>query len=238
LLFIFLSSFTVLNMLIGIVCEVVSNVSKHEKAEEEARFLKNNLMNILDCYDKDEDQSIGPEEFTTFFNNPEVQNLLGRFGTKVGGILSLKPVLFEQTDKLTFPELLDTIMRLRGENKAEVTDIMELREFIRQCNAETKQYLRKYLGGEAPMETTDSTVHSAFLSRGTTLQISSPMASAAADTTDAASWEAISERIDRIESMCLARKESDEELRARLEHLEQVLQRLAEQFGGAEADIT
>lgn len=276
LLFIFLSSFTVLNMLIGIVCEVVSSVDKKEKEEEQARFLKINLLNILECYDKDDDESIGPDEFKTFFSNPEVQNLLSRFGTKVGGILSLKDVLFEDTDKLTFPELLETIMRLRGDNKAEVTDIMELREFIRQCNEQTKASvanLRKIISGEPTdpkyLERTDSVAYSAALPltreatnkgplggsyhlapdtpgaaaapvRGPAVltEISSPMACGADDTTDAASWEALSERIGRIESMCLARQESEQELRDRLGHLEQVLQRLADQFGGAEADIS
>jgi hypothetical protein len=146
-IFIFLASFTVLNMFIGIVCEVVSKVSKEERELQEARYLKNNLLSILQCYDKDEDECVGPEEFDTFFRNPEVHEHLSRFGTKVQGVMSLKSVVFEETSRLKFSQLLELIMRLRGENKAEVTDIMELREFIRQSHLETREYLRAAIQG-------------------------------------------------------------------------------------------
>lgn len=131
-IFIFLSAFTVLNMLIGILCEVVSSVTAEEKENSEIRYLQLNLLEILKCYDKDMSESIGEEEFRQFVQNPEVDDCLKRFGTDIKGLKSLRTVLFENGDKLEFNEILETVKRLRGANTAKVTDIIELREFVRQ----------------------------------------------------------------------------------------------------------
>mmetsp|Transcript_18737 Transcript_18737/g.58894 ORF Transcript_18737/g.58894 Transcript_18737/m.58894 type:complete len:826 (+) Transcript_18737:49-2526(+) len=150
LVFIFISSFTVLNMLIGILCEVVSQVSQSEKEEAEVHFLKNNLLDILECYDSNNDQTIGEEEFDLLMQNIELHECLHRFGTDVSGIISLKDVLFEgkvmgivstaegtkmergARRELSFRDFMSVVLRLRGAHAARVTDIVELRDFVRQ----------------------------------------------------------------------------------------------------------
>lgn len=74
--------------------------------------------------------------------NPEVHEVLSRFGTDVSGLISLADVLFEERDfdrvstgvpskKLSFSEFLNVILRLRGGHSARVTDIVDLREYVR-----------------------------------------------------------------------------------------------------------
>jgi hypothetical protein len=125
------SAFTVLNMLIGVLCEVVSAVSADEKAKAEVKYLQNNLLCVLMAYDKDGDCTIGQKEFEFFLENPEVHDALAKFGTDVQGLQSLKSVMYENSDALSFDDILQTILRLRGDNVAKVTDIIELREFVR-----------------------------------------------------------------------------------------------------------
>jgi len=149
LIFIFMSSFTVLNMLIGILCEVVSQVSQSEKEEAEVAFLKNHVLDILDLYDTNNDQTIGEDEFDLLMQNIELHEYLSRFGTDVTGIISLKEVLFEgkvmgivhtaegvrmqrARKTLTFKDFMSVVLRLRGGHSARVTDVVELREYVRQ----------------------------------------------------------------------------------------------------------
>jgi len=178
LVFIFLSSLTLLNMLIGILCDVVFEVSKLEKDDAALALLKNTLLNLLECYDKDDDQCIGVEEFDLLMANPETSKILRRFDVDASGLLSLREVLFEykyeaasprssprsspwaqspadgdsksqghtgscssmqkiktevwDRKKLTFSELLEVILRLRGGKTSTVTDMMELREYVKQ----------------------------------------------------------------------------------------------------------
>jgi len=95
LVFIFLSSFTVLNMLIGILCDVVCQVSKMEQEDASLALLKTTLLGLLECYDRNDDKRIGPEEFDLLMMNPETSQILRRFDVDASGLMSLKDVLFE-----------------------------------------------------------------------------------------------------------------------------------------------
>jgi len=135
LVFIFMSGFTLLNMLIGILCDVVSQVSQTEREENEVQFLKTNLLGILEVYDKNDDQHINREEFGLLMRNPELHEVLKRFGTSPQGLLQLRDVLYSEAaskDRLSFKEFLQAVLRLRGRNHAHVTDVVELREYTRQ----------------------------------------------------------------------------------------------------------
>jgi len=161
LVFIFLSSFTLLNMLIGILCDVVTNVSRREKDQAAVNYLKNHLLEILEVHDKNDDRTIHKEEFELLMRNPDVNMILTNFGVDAEDLISLKDVLFEgkqlvgelpevdeeeegnadantkqviSTDKrrLRFAEFLERVLRLRGGNGASVRDIVDLREYVRQ----------------------------------------------------------------------------------------------------------
>lgn len=156
LLFIFLSSYMVLNMLIGILCDVVHQVAVNEKEEAAVSYLKNTLLEILECHDKDNDRQIHRDEFELLMRNPEMHYVLTRFGVNVVDLITLKDVLYEDKDahledddesgfdtspvpnggrshrKLSFSEFLEVVLRLRGGNSATVTDIVDLREYVRQ----------------------------------------------------------------------------------------------------------
>mmetsp|Transcript_29049 Transcript_29049/g.69177 ORF Transcript_29049/g.69177 Transcript_29049/m.69177 type:complete len:745 (-) Transcript_29049:80-2314(-) len=156
LVFIFLSHMMVLNMLIGILCDVVHQVALNEKEEAAVAYLKNTLLEILECHDKDNDRQIHRDEFELLMRNPEMHFVLTRFGVNVTDLINLRDVLFEEKSenddeeeeedldtnsplpsarrlrKLSFQEFLEVVLRLRGGNSATVTDIVDLREYVRQ----------------------------------------------------------------------------------------------------------
>lgn len=172
LFFILLSNYTIMNMVIGIICEVVAQVSRTEKEEAAVAYLKETLLDILECHDKDDDRNIHEDEFELLMKNPEIHYTLTKFGVDVNDLLSLKEMLFESRCKntflqsssseaieagsgcisvtttgltasslaatqgeprlLSFASFLEVVLRLRGGNSAKVTDIVELREFVRQ----------------------------------------------------------------------------------------------------------
>mmetsp|Transcript_123160 Transcript_123160/g.275072 ORF Transcript_123160/g.275072 Transcript_123160/m.275072 type:complete len:332 (-) Transcript_123160:65-1060(-) len=144
LIFIFLSSFTVLNMLIGVLCDVVFEVTRVEKDDRVLVHLKSTILGLIECYDKDCDNHLALEEFDLLMANPETGQILRRFDVDTAGLRSLREVLFERTSsqgvpgegarkKISFTDFLDVILRLRGGNNATVTDIMDLREYTRGC---------------------------------------------------------------------------------------------------------
>jgi len=107
--FILLSNITLLNMLVGILCEVAVNVSKREKEESAVGYLKNNLLEILEVHDKNDDRHINKDDFELLMRNPEMHMILTNFGVDTEDLVSLKGILFEgKTVKTVMAEKLPT----------------------------------------------------------------------------------------------------------------------------------
>eukprot|EP00928_Gymnodinium_smaydae_P039461 TRINITY_DN26956_c0_g1_i1.p1 TRINITY_DN26956_c0_g1~~TRINITY_DN26956_c0_g1_i1.p1 ORF type:complete len:817 (-),score=153.74 TRINITY_DN26956_c0_g1_i1:375-2825(-) len=138
LTFIFLSCFVVLNLLVGVLCDVVADVSRQEKEESDILFLRNTIVDMLPCYDKNDDGHLGKEEIDLLLQNPEMRVALNRFGVNVQGlVLSLDMYLEnlsmeELPEQLTFQEFLEFVMRLRAVKHTTVMDLVDLRDYLRQ----------------------------------------------------------------------------------------------------------
>lgn len=152
-LFIFLSSFTVLNMLIGVLCDVVRHVSDIEKDKLAVADMKASLLTLLECFDKDDDRMIAKNEFDMVMKNPEMNQVLRRYRVDPVDLISIRDIIFDEADhfkpdsvpsgtesdaikprekKLSFFEFMEVVLRLRGGNSASVMDIIDLRNYIRQ----------------------------------------------------------------------------------------------------------
>jgi hypothetical protein len=140
--FIFLSSFTVLNMLIGILCQIVSDVKKEKDQQSEFGYLRISLFDIFECYsrsmklsDNKDELVIGKADFKMLVSNPEVVEALVKFGTDITGLETLTDVLFDEGDEtpqeMNFEEFLGVCQRVQGDHPVRVTDIVELRSYFK-----------------------------------------------------------------------------------------------------------
>eukprot|EP00930_Biecheleria_cincta_P042503 TRINITY_DN29250_c0_g1_i1.p1 TRINITY_DN29250_c0_g1~~TRINITY_DN29250_c0_g1_i1.p1 ORF type:complete len:850 (-),score=138.34 TRINITY_DN29250_c0_g1_i1:42-2537(-) len=148
LIFIFFSAFTILNMLIGVVCQVITEVSEAEKEETQIAYLKAHLMDILECYDVYNDHTIGRNEFELLNANLEMREAMAKFGTDHEDLAVLADILFSksQNGRLSFRTVLNLILRLKGGNTAQVTDVVDLRDYMRQRSDALEQTLCKLTG--------------------------------------------------------------------------------------------
>lgn len=148
--YMFLSNSVLLNMVIGILADCVQFVAVNEKEQAAVSFLKTELLELLECHDKNNDRLIHTDEFDLLMRNPEMHFVLKRFGVNANDLIQLKEVLFatkakenpetdsdsgsdsaKEAPKLSFAEFLEVVLRLRGNNKASVLDIVDFREYIR-----------------------------------------------------------------------------------------------------------
>jgi hypothetical protein len=154
---ILLTNLTVLNMLIGITCEMVSEVKKCEEERLAKADLTSKLSDILLVYDSDGNNSLQRHEFDLFMKNVEVIEVLQHFEVDYAGFLTLAEVLYEagsmvaeehqgrpsthsskppsreiREPALSFNEILDLVVRLKGDNTPTVQDIVELRKYTKQ----------------------------------------------------------------------------------------------------------
>eukprot|EP00927_Polykrikos_kofoidii_P019527 TRINITY_DN19139_c0_g1_i1.p1 TRINITY_DN19139_c0_g1~~TRINITY_DN19139_c0_g1_i1.p1 ORF type:complete len:804 (+),score=104.94 TRINITY_DN19139_c0_g1_i1:333-2414(+) len=128
--FVLLGSLTVLNLLIGILVEVVGVVASVEKEEMTCNFVIAQLRFALSELDSNGDLSISLEEFREMLDKPAVIRALNDISVDVPALVSNADTIFKDGDELTFSRFVEVIMELRGTNKATVKDIVNLRTFL------------------------------------------------------------------------------------------------------------
>lgn len=146
--YVLIGSLTLLNMLIGVLCEVVTAVANTEKEAMAISYVKDVMLEILTStgLDSNRDGKISKDEFLSLFDNLQALALLDDVGVDIVGLLGFADFLFEdehdQEDAekpedheekfLSYDELMKLILDLRGSNQATVRDIVDLRKFVRQ----------------------------------------------------------------------------------------------------------
>ena len=71
-----LTNLTLLNILVGVVCECISEVSRTTKDNLKIKTVRHVLLEHLDEVDVDKNQTISPQEYLDFMMTPEVTEVL------------------------------------------------------------------------------------------------------------------------------------------------------------------
>lgn len=130
LLFILLGSLTVMNMLVGVLVEVVKNVSDIEREQMDVAFLKNHLLKYVTALDTDNDCHISKSEFVGMLENPEPLKALQNIGVDVVGLVDFTDYIFEENQTISLRKFMDMVLQLRGTNTTTVKDIVDLRKYL------------------------------------------------------------------------------------------------------------
>jgi len=147
-MFLLLASLTVMNMLVGVITEMVLKVGATERAQATKSFVTDKLMELMMTgADENNDNRISKEEFIWMLHNKRANRVLHEVGVDVIGLLDFADTIFEPTPdegqvgekQLTVKEFMKVILDLRGDQGAKVRDIMELRKYIRACFARLEQ---------------------------------------------------------------------------------------------------
>lgn len=152
--FVLLSALTVMNMLIGVLCEVVSGVAAAEGEESTIKYVHQLFEDLLAQSGADEDGNnmISKNEFISILHKPQAYQALESVNVDVMGLLDLTDFLFASeaaTDEapahsadatnftvsyvekeLSFKQFMDIVLSLRGTNNATVKDIVDLRKYV------------------------------------------------------------------------------------------------------------
>ncbi|CAJ1376179.1 unnamed protein product [Effrenium voratum] len=134
--FVLLSACTVLNMLIGILCEVVSAVTAVEKEEMTVLFVTNKLQRVLKKLDKNNDGHLCKDEFMKILEEPEAARALEEVGVDPVSVVDFADFIFGQDDEegsenLSFSKFMEILLTLRQDNKATIRDMISLRSHVK-----------------------------------------------------------------------------------------------------------
>jgi len=135
-IFVLLSGLTVLNMLVGVLVEVVDVVAQVEKEEIATSFVSDSIKkSMLDMGFVEEDEtieSISKVQFEAMLGGGDVVRTMSEVDVDVVALVDLTDFLFKSEENMSFGKLLKTVMQLRGNNGATVKDIIDVRKFILQ----------------------------------------------------------------------------------------------------------
>eukprot|EP00928_Gymnodinium_smaydae_P096406 TRINITY_DN8507_c1_g1_i1.p1 TRINITY_DN8507_c1_g1~~TRINITY_DN8507_c1_g1_i1.p1 ORF type:complete len:843 (-),score=160.21 TRINITY_DN8507_c1_g1_i1:200-2668(-) len=131
LFFILLASLTVMNMLVGVLCEVVSVVSAVEKEQLNVNYVSARLFTMFTEFgDENNDEMISKNEFDHLMLKPEAAKIIQEIGVDVIGLVDYAAYIFKEDTALTFPDFMELLLQLRGSNSSTVKDIVDLRRYV------------------------------------------------------------------------------------------------------------
>lgn len=135
-LFILLSSFTVLNMLIGILCDVVHDTEAEEKQRMKVEKVKDTLTGEFLKIDTDGSGKVSQKEFQHMVKDEQVLSAIERqLGIDRSQLEELENLLFTDahgSKELSFDDFLKHLIRLRPEEQAGPMDIQQFRKVMRE----------------------------------------------------------------------------------------------------------
>jgi len=146
--FVVLAAFTIMNMLIGVLCEVISAVATIERETMLVTFVKEKMQKIMSSLDETGDGVISKAEFVKILDLEEAVEALQEVEVDVMGLVDLADFIFNddstgEEKELDFADFMEVILSIRGSNAATVKDIMDLRKFVQKQNLQIHDKLVK-----------------------------------------------------------------------------------------------
>lgn len=134
-LFILLSSFTLLNMLIGILCDIVADTEEQEKESMKLDKVRDVIINSYYICGSDGSEFVTLEQFDEMCQDHEFRTTLEvHLGIDACRLLEVRQLLFtnhEGVRELSFHDFLLLLTRLRPEEKAGPIDVQEFRRSLK-----------------------------------------------------------------------------------------------------------
>lgn len=138
-MFVLLSWLTVLNMLIGVLCEVISAVAGYEHEANQMSYIREKLHEICTMQCDPPDASgrlrVSKDKFMNILADDRSAGLLATIKVDPLGLLDLVDTLFTTPDGderiFFFDDLVDLFLDQRSSNTATVQDMTDLRKFVK-----------------------------------------------------------------------------------------------------------
>eukprot|EP00928_Gymnodinium_smaydae_P085307 TRINITY_DN6868_c0_g2_i1.p1 TRINITY_DN6868_c0_g2~~TRINITY_DN6868_c0_g2_i1.p1 ORF type:complete len:562 (-),score=99.81 TRINITY_DN6868_c0_g2_i1:552-2237(-) len=131
LVFIMLVVFTILNMLIGIMVEVVGAVAASENDASAVRLMKDRLLSELRKYDSTQTEALNKADFELFMADPQTHRTFQQLDVDQLYVTEMTGMLYEHDkDELSFEYILDLMLTSRGDTPLTVTHMARCHAFV------------------------------------------------------------------------------------------------------------
>jgi len=138
LVFIFIgfSALTIMNMLIGVLCEVISAVAARENEEIKATTVGERMTAVVQELDKDSNGSISNVEFKQIMQMPQALRSLEDVDVDPEGLVDFADLFFldekGHPTEIPFEKFMEMVLDLRATNTACLKDLMTFWKQLKQ----------------------------------------------------------------------------------------------------------
>eukprot|EP00930_Biecheleria_cincta_P042744 TRINITY_DN29412_c0_g1_i1.p1 TRINITY_DN29412_c0_g1~~TRINITY_DN29412_c0_g1_i1.p1 ORF type:complete len:783 (+),score=183.02 TRINITY_DN29412_c0_g1_i1:210-2351(+) len=127
-LFLVVGPWTVMNMLVGVLVQVVDIVAAAEEDMATRRLVIDQLMEAMVQLDENGDEMLSQDEFTGLLQMPDVISVFNEADIDVVALAKDPDIVFAGEQELSFKDFFAEVLLLRGSNTATVKDIVQLRK--------------------------------------------------------------------------------------------------------------
>jgi len=178
LAFVVFAALMVMNMLIGVLCEVVSAVASTEKEEMNVLALRGRLAEAMDKLDQNRNGRLTEKEFVQIMSDLKTVALLNEIGVDPIALIDMAPKIFETTTteddddidggaikapkEIGFEKFVEIVLDHRGTSTASLKDLREMKHDLVGAidNLKATLTLPKHSNSSFPRSTTPSTTAS------------------------------------------------------------------------------
>lgn len=148
--FFFLTSFTIMNMVVGVMCEVIAGVAKERDENLLYEQLSSKLQEVCDDIDTNGDGFISAEELAHIFDHEATLELLEKIGVDVYALIDDIGSVFEHRkgspEGLRFDTFADVLWQYRPTLASSIRCVSSFRSmaFTKLCDMEDRcQYIEE-----------------------------------------------------------------------------------------------
>jgi len=151
--FIFLCSMTLMYMLVGVLVDVVKVIASSEIEAMNVSYLASSLREKMDQLGYNLQAHVEQAEFGKFITQPDIAKIIAGAGVDVVVMMDMMDVIYEDLEKngssgLSFENIVDIILNMRGANPATVKDVKEQLRVTKRMIAATESKLLQKMAGE------------------------------------------------------------------------------------------
>jgi hypothetical protein len=141
LLFSLLSALLILQMLIGVLCDVVSRVGQEQRDAQAVGLVKQEILGELQKFETG-DGKIGQRQLLKVMKHPQCKALMKKLNINRLFMMELQRMMFPtERSQVPLKAILDLMILCRGDNQATVEALAGGCCFLNQELAEVKKYL-------------------------------------------------------------------------------------------------
>merc|ERR1719316_2101521 len=135
-IYFFLTMFTVLNMLIGVLCEVVTAVSEASKEEVAIDRTREKFQEVLQEIDEDGNGLVSRDEFKALIDHPEAKQAFIDLDVDIENFETMSSHMFDpitpggDEEEMPFEDFLKRVLDMRSGNVAKYNDVIEVNKMI------------------------------------------------------------------------------------------------------------